>query len=86
MGGLKNDLITSAWVLFFNNSGMRANAVPASQKEQMRRYKEMNAYTLVSNFSSFLLEAKIGNIKIPERYSINPPFSLWPITESQDEL
>jgi len=48
MGGVKNDLITSAEVLFFSISGMPANAVPASQKEQMRRYKEMTAYTLVS--------------------------------------
>ena len=49
IGGVKKDLITSACVLFFRVSGMRANAVPASQKEQISRYKEMNAYTLVSN-------------------------------------
>ena len=55
IGGVKNDLITSAEVLFFSCSGMRANAVPASQKEQTRRYNEMNAYTLVANFSSLHL-------------------------------
>lgn len=56
IGGLKNDWTTSAVVLFFSISGMPANAVPANQKEQTRRYKEMNAYTLVPGFSSPPLE------------------------------
>jgi len=43
IGGVKNDLMTSADVLFFSISGMRENAVPASQKEHTRRYREMNA-------------------------------------------
>ena len=38
---------------------MRANAVPASQKEQIRRYKEINAYTLFSEFRSHPLRAVI---------------------------
>jgi hypothetical protein len=60
MGGVKNDLITSAVVLSFSISGMRANAVPASQKEQTRRYKEMNAYTLVPNLVHSHLEVMIA--------------------------
>lgn len=84
MGGVKNDLTTSAVVLSFSNSGMFANAVPASQKEQMRRYKEMNAYTLVTVFSSLPLEVNGGSI--PERYDIGSTFSFWSVTESQNKL
>ena len=56
MGGTKNDLMTSAVVLFFSISGMFANAVPASQNEQTRRYKEMTAYTLVPDLVHSHLE------------------------------
>jgi len=84
MGGVKNDLITSAVVLSFSNVGMFANAVPASQKEQMRRYKEINAYTLVTVFSSLPLEVNGDNI--PERCDVGSTFSFWPVTESQNEL
>ena len=56
IGGLKNDWITSAVVLSFSISGMFANAVPANQKEQTRRYKEMNAYTLVRGLAHSHLE------------------------------
>ena len=84
MGGVKNDLTTSAVVLSFSNSGMFANAVPASQKEQMRRYKEITAYTLVTIFSSLPLEVNGGSI--PERYNVGSTFSFWPVTESQNEL
>ena len=63
---------------------MRENAVPASQKEQMRRYKEMTAYTLVTSFSSLPLQVNDDNI--PERCNVGPTFSFWSVTKSQNEL
>ena len=84
IGGVKNDLITSAVVLSFSCSGMFANAVPASQKEQTRRYKEMNAYTLVTDFS--LLPLEVNDSNIPERCNVGSTFSFWSIAESQNKL
>ena len=63
---------------------MRANAVPASQKEQMRRYKAMTAYTLGTGFS--LLPLGVNDSNIPERHKIGPTLSFWSVAKSQDEL
>lgn len=43
IGGVKNDHIICDVVLFLRSSGIFENAFPASQKEQTRRYREMNA-------------------------------------------
>ena len=78
MGGVKNDLITSAEVLFFSISGMRENAVPANQKEQTRRYKEMKAYTLVPGFSSVLPGLIIVTYQRVTTYAPRSPFGRLP--------
>lgn len=63
---------------------MRANAVPASQKEQTRRYKEITAYTLGTGFSLLLFGGNDNSI--PECHSVGPALSFWSVTESQNEL
>ena len=78
IGGVKNDLITSAVVLFFSFSGICANAVPASQKEQMRRYKEITANTLVSYLSSLPLEVIIVTHQSVITYAPRSPFGRLP--------
>ena len=78
IGGVKNDLITSADVLFFSISGMRENAVPASQKEQTRRYREMNAYTLDPNLSSLPPREIIVTYQSVTTYAPRSPFGRLP--------
>lgn len=84
MGGVKNDLTTSAVVLSFSICGMRANAVPASQKEQTRRYKEITAYTLGTGFS--LLPFGVNDSSIPECHGVGSAFSFRSVAKSQNEL
>ena len=63
---------------------MRENAVPASQKEQTRRYKEMTAYTLGTGFS--LVPLGVNDNNIPERHKIGSTLSFRSIAKSQNEL